>query len=257
MNPPYSTLAETLDACAEAFDSGAFYDWLSEDGNCSQRQSIMCRVYESLVEGEFGCNALGNNLHEAMEDVKEFLECGPRSSKPERDIRDYLMRLYFVVEKVYDALKVIKLDHEQFKLSTDGMRAMRDIKQWANFFKHPGAFLWCHDPAYHCNSYELLDGGSHGFVLNQEAVNEYYRSDQKKHDKLHQVLENATDVHVVFPELVELTKRFCCGVHDFCGTISAPFFRDALRRKSTIDYYYKHLYDDIQSMFDQSNSQQL
>jgi hypothetical protein len=150
---------------------------------------------------------------------------------------------------------VIGLREERFRLSTDGMRALREIKQWANFFKHPGAFLWCHAPTYACLSLHTIDREHTGFILDQTVVNDHYVMNERKQRDLHSDLSNAQDVLVVFPELVDLTKRFCQGVDDFCNTISSPFFRDTLKKKSTIDDYFDEFYDTLSALEAASDSE--
>jgi hypothetical protein len=251
--PRFNNLKDVFAECLKVIDEAAFYEFSSECGQYSQRQSVMCRVYEALVDNDIGCNALGNNLNESMEDLKEFLQLGPRSIKPERDIRDYLMRMYLVVERMYEALRVVRLYEEWFVLTTDGMRAIREVKQWANFFKHPGAFLWCHDPDYRCLSVDDYDAAESSFVIDQSVVNDYYTNNKKNHDELHKKLSNATGIQVVFPELASLTERFCRGIDDFCQTISSPLFRDTPKKKSTIDDYFRELFASLSNISPPTN----
>lgn len=255
-----SKLASIFFRCSEIWNQDAYCDF-TDDEEFIHRQSLMCKIYDALVDDYRGCNALGNNLSYSIEDVKEFLERGPKSDCFERDVRDYLLRLYLVVERVYEALQVIGLKEERYRLSTDGMRALREVKQWANFFKHPGAFLWCHDPKYFCHSIpsdQTLIAAhqaiAEGFIIDQKVVNDYYVTSEKKQAELHQKLSNSREVAVIFPDLIDLTKRFCTGLDDFCETISSPFFRDTLRKKSTIDDYFTTVYSDYNWESDSEDS---
>jgi len=229
------TLSDIFAECKSVIESQAHYH---HKGDKSCRISAMCRVYYALIDGYEGCNALGNNLAESMEEVRQLLASGPRSERMHVDVRDYLSRLHLVSERIYEAIKVAGIFKPEFTLSTDGMRAIRDVKQWANFFKHPRAFLWCHEPTYHCLSFGPPPIEASLFVVDQSVVDEYYKDDCKKHAELHVKLGNKTCVQVHFPELVNLTKRFCKGIDDFCLSISAPIFRETLKRKSTIDDYF-------------------
>jgi len=229
------TLADVFNECGNVIDQQAYYV-LKGDDSC--RLSTMCRIYYALIDSHEGCNALGNNLALSMEEVRELLALGPRWREMYVDVRDYLFRLYLVSERIYEAMKVAGLFEPKYVLSTDGMRAIRDVKQWANFFKHPGAFLWCHEPEYYCLSLDSPPIEESFFIINQEVVNEFYASDCTKHAKLHKEISNKTCVQVHLPELVELTRRFCAGIDDFCSSISGPIFRDSLKKKSTIDDYF-------------------
>ena len=140
-------------------------------------------------------NALGNNLNASVDDVVHFLASKTEADDVRRDVTDYLMKLYLVVERVYEVLDIMGLigvHHPkdgrlpfEFRKSTPGMCAMRDVKQWANFTKHPGAFLWCHNPTYHCESLDSPNLENADFVFDQNAVDTYYKNDKKKHKDLY------------------------------------------------------------------------
>ena len=84
-------------------------------------------------------NALGNNLNASVDDVVHFLASKTEADDVRRDVTDYLMKLYLVVERVYEVLDIMGLigvHHPkdgrlpfEFRKSTPGMCAMRDVKQ--------------------------------------------------------------------------------------------------------------------------------
>ena len=180
-----------------------------------------------------------------------FLDHYSGANDVEHDVSDYLLKLYLVVERVYEVLDIMGLIGQhcpkdgriplEFRTATDGMKAMREVKQWANFLKHPGAFLWCHGPVYHCESLGLPKRKDEMLVIDQELVNVHYRSDVKKHKELYKKIANKSDVHVFYPELINLTERFCSGIKDFCDTATSPLFLPFLRDRSTYENFFEFL----------------
>ena len=164
------------------------------------------------------------------------------------------MKLYLVVERVYEVLDIMGLIgvHNpkdgripfEFRKSTDGMRAMRDVKQWANFTKHPGAFLWCHNPEFWCESLGTPTWDANDIVIDQAIVDKHFKNDARKHKELYALVAGKTNVHVLFPSLVPLTERFCAGIKDFCDTATSPLFLSCLQDRSTYENYYQYLDED-------------
>ena len=189
-----------------------------------------------------------------MDDVVRLLEQKANADDTRRDVTDYLMKLYLVVERVYDVLDIMGLigvHHPkdgripfEFRKSTPGMCAMRDVKQWANFTKHPGAFLWCHNPSYHCESIDSPYLDHADFVFDQRAVDTYYKNDKKLHRELYSLVAGKTGVLVLFPSLETLTLNFCNGVRDFVDTATSPLFLSCLQNRSTYENYYESLESD-------------
>ena len=179
------------------------------------------------------------------------------------------MKLYLVVERVYEVLDIMGLkgDHKpkdgdiplEFRKSTDGMIAMRDVKQWANFLKHPGAFLWCHDPEFWCESLDdTVPAGDEVVIINQDVVNTHYQKCPKKHKELYQKIAGKPNIHVVYPKLEDLTKLFCHGIRDFCDTATCPLFKPFLRKRSTFENYYEYwdkLYETADEVCDTDTSE--
>lgn len=175
----------------------------------------------------------------------------PAANDVKRDVSDYIIKLYLVVERVYEVLDIMGLINVhypkdgrtplEFRKSTDGMCAMREVKQWANFIKHPGAFLWCHEPTYWCQSIETPSVDANAVIIDQNIVNKHYTSDAKKHKELYGMIARRDNVYVVFPELVSLTSRFCDGIRDFCDTATSPLFMSFLKQRSTYENYYSYL----------------
>lgn len=259
-NNTFENLLKAFTYCREIIDKDLFYQW--DEDEPSQRQSYMWRLEDELSVGELDHNALGNNMDDSVEDVVAYLDSySGENENIRRDITDYLLKLYLVIERVYEVMNIMGLTkghHPKdgqipldYKQATDGMKAMREIKQWANFIKHPNAFLWCHEPEYFCES---LGNASpeyeNSFIVNQDTVNKYYKLDQKKHRELYGMIANKDMVCVIFPEIGLLTERFCQGVKDFCDTATSPLYKSILKDRSTYENYFEYLDEDEDNICD-------
>jgi hypothetical protein len=243
------TISEVLAKCRRVFETKAF----RQNERYGVRESRMCTLYDCLVSEDNAHSSLGCNLADAAEDILSFLSARTdhESSKLESACRDYLIKLYFLAERVYEVLDVIKLLTDENRSATEGLRTIRDVKQWGNFFKHPGGFLWCHHAEYHCESLGPPPPASENTIeINQEFVNTYYTSDSKKHLECHKKLSNSKGVRVVFPDLIQLTHGFCQGLDDFVDTVASPMFSDRLRRKATLNDYFDRLDTEFKNASD-------
>lgn len=167
------------------------------------------------------------------------------------DVEDYLIKLYLVVERVYEVLEVVGLLREEcpkdgrgkvnFRFATEGMSTLRDIKQWANFIKHPNAFLWCHEPTHHSLSLGNYDEVPDVLIIDQKVVNKHYVKTESKQKELYKKITSDPRPHVVvvYPDLVDLTRKFCKGVRDFVDTVTSPMFAGFLKKRSTIEDYFE------------------
>ena len=122
------------------------------------------------------------------------------------------------------------------------MVALRQIKQWANFIKHPNAFLWCHEPEFTCLSFKQFQQDKDTFVIDQKVVDTHYVRTEKKQKALYKAIAGQKkSVVVVFPELVGLTVRFCNGARDFVDTVTSPMFKGFIESRSTLTDYFEQV----------------
>ena len=114
------------------------------------------------------------------------------------------------------------------------------IKKWANFVKHPKAFVLCHHPEYFLeNDPEIIERKKNANVLIDTAfVFKYYSGDDNKKD-LFKLIANKDNVIVEFPNVVKLTTEFCEGLTSFVKLIkNNEVYRDILNDKATIENYF-------------------
>ncbi|QJW98410.1 hypothetical protein [Frigoriglobus tundricola] len=86
----------------------------------------------------------------------------------------------------------------------------RDVHKWANFLKHPKAFLLVHHPVYFYTGMPEFGRSKHSLVIDQAFVGEYY-SGSDKNAKLHGQLKNKRDVAVLSGQTHDATPAKTMG----------------------------------------------
>lgn len=154
----------------------------------------------------------------------------------------YNMTLYLLVERIYELFEIIQLPTGYRQRH---FQVFDRVKKWANFLKHPKAFMFVHHPEF---VFEAdFDKGNYGkgdtTFVNTDFILEYY-SGAEKNNKLYRALTNKTDVVVIIPNPSETTKAFCEAIAKFVSLMKHnEVYRDILSEKSTLDDYFE---DDIE-----------
>lgn len=144
---------------------------------------------------------------------------------------------YLLVERIDTFFDVIELNKtykdQHFKI-------LLEIRRWANFLKHPKAFLLTHHPVFtFYNSPKnggLRDNAS--VVIDRAFIDEYYAND-KKNKELYEKLENKESVLVVFPDAIRLVRDLCEAMHKCVAVIrDNPVYRSAVESRTTFYDYW-------------------
>lgn len=153
-------------------------------------------------------NCIGCNLYHVARIINKFLQL----NKCEGDLGYYLMNytllFYLQAERlgvIYKEIGFIsngKFDWSQFPV-------LQNIKYWANFFKHPKAFMFLHHPTFHITSYKLNPNFLFDGIIDNEFVKNYFSGEkEKKNIELSEKLSNK-NWKVFFPDLLITTKELC------------------------------------------------
>lgn len=127
------------------------------------------------------------------------------------------------------------------------------IKQWANFIKHPKAFMLVHHPTFifegfkiPAESWKFKKSDDYEIKIDSDFVKEYY-SGGDKNKKLYDKLIKKEDVLVVLPNPVKLMTEFCNAQKYFVELICGnQVFRDLLSEKAT--KYYEEIDSEQQKI---------
>jgi len=220
----------------------------TEDGD-----TLMCSINQAF--GEFhinGHNCLGCNLQEDVDWIESFLEQANAENyfvagmHIEYFFKTYLFHLYLLTEKIFEIKKIIGLP-ESYKETE--FEVFRTIKLWANFFKHPKAFILTHHPVYCFDSeidkIENFSKNNENKIIDLTFIKKYYSGeDRNKYKNLTGELRKNNNVKVIIPSIDILTQDFCNACAVFIGIIKEnKAYREILNDLTTLENYFENELD--------------
>lgn len=126
-------------------------------------------------------------------------------------------------------------------------KVFQQIRKWANFIKHPKAFILTHHPDYGFEDCGFDFGKKFQLIINDQFVQQYYKGarnqdEQKRINKeLFEKLKNKRDILVSFPDIVKLTNKLCYSIEKFVELIVRnPIYVEILNDDSTISNYFEN-----------------
>jgi hypothetical protein len=142
----------------------------------------------------------------------------------------YIIWMYLLFERMEEIFKLISLPMEY---KTTRFPTGRLIKNWANFLKHPKAFLLTHHA-----SYEDVDIDNSAIKINDEFILKYYNGD-KHNASLYQTISNNTNIRVIMPDINKLTIGLGGELKLLKNIISEnPIYQSVLRDKTVLENYF-------------------
>lgn len=199
-------------------------------------EPLACRLHSAFQQGEDDHNCLGCNFEQATRWI--FMQlglCQVANEKIADLMPSYLLSLYLFVERAFEIFEIINLPEEYRRRHFE---AFRDIHKWANFIKHPKAFLTVHHPVYFFEGDPEYKKTDFNITIDQAFVNKYYSGAKKNHE-LYSTLKNQTGVAILFPHPTELMRRFCEAGEAFFGVLrDNPVYREVLASRTTYEDYY-------------------
>lgn len=184
-----------------------------------------------------GCN-LANSLNLAFDSLSKIDE----DMSVEFIYTSYLLRLYLAVERFTVVFEIIGLPRDYLARN---FSVFSDIRKWANFIKHPNAFMLVHHPEYTYEGNANIDLASFALVIDQDFIKRHYSS--PKHDeRLWKALQNKRNIVVNFPNPEELTIRFCTAIKKFNEIIrDNPIYLEILSHRATYENFYIQENEDL------------
>lgn len=179
-------------------------------------------------------NCIGCNFEEGCLNILDFVKQFAGTEKVRTYLTIYSLLFYTLAERlavVYHELGVVngkKFDWSQFPI-------LRNIKHWANFFKHPKAYMFLHHPDYFLEK----DPDRPNFMIEGEVdssfVDLFYRAGADN-EALRQLLGNKKGWKVIFPDLLLFTKDLCKEVDNAFDFILKSENIEKLRPFTLKDY---------------------
>ena len=216
------------------------YTLFQREAFCDE-EPIMCQIHNAF--GTFHTahhNCLGCNFADSTELVANFLQTYSSQRKIQFAFSTFILLTYLMVERIDTLFDIIEVNKtyrsEHFKVSSE-------IRKWANFLKHPKAFILTHHPTFSFigSPKDKALRAKANVVINRDFIDKYY-SDEKRDKKLYDQLENKDKVLVIFPNAIDTAKDLCQAMRNCISVIrDNQIYRDILGNKTTFYDYWVDL----------------
>jgi hypothetical protein len=198
----------------------------------------MCQMHDAFG-GICGAshNCLGCNFADVTTWIDKYLAKHATIDDTAEAFTFYLLRLYLFVERAYVIFDIVNLPPEY---RGRHFRVFQDVHKWANFIKHPKAFMLVHHPQHWFIGCSGFEKSKYNPVIDQEFVDEYYSANAKEREhKLRTILANQTNVAVLYPDPVPLTEAFCAAMRKVIDlVIKNDVYREILASRTTYENYF-------------------
>ena len=221
-------VSEQMEKASSIFASEAFADG----------DPIMCQLHDAFGTYDTSHhNCLGCNFADSILIIYNFLQTYPYQNTIQSSYSTFIVLAYLLVERTDTLFNIIELNTtyrvEHFKI-------LIEIRKWANFLKHPKAFLLTHHPTF-----TFTDSPKNKVLIESASVKidrsfvEAYYSDDEKNNTLYKELENKDNVLVIFPNMVTLSIDLCKAMRDCVEVVrDNPVYREVIERKTTFYDYW-------------------
>lgn len=196
--------------------------------------TLMCSIHQSFHDE--GHNCVACNLEESADLIASYLKNYKVFESSFSVFTSYIWFLYLMAIRIEEYINIMSLP-EGVQQKKFGI--FQKIKRWANFIKHPKAFMFVHHPCY---SFEGLpipsscDENQHEIIIDDKFVKEFY-SNGNKNGKLITKLTNKEGVRVEFPNPVNLMEEFVIAQKNFVDLICEnKLIQEILEEKATRYY---------------------
>lgn len=142
----------------------------------SSGDTLMCSINEAFAGFHSnGHNCLGCNLQDDVNLIEKFLSTAETYEEINDLFRVYLLLLYVFSEKIFEVMKIIGLPPSYKEKEFE---VFRTVKLWANFNKHPKAFILTHHPEYYFDTdtaIENLKKDNQNKIIDLLFLSKYYK----------------------------------------------------------------------------------
>jgi hypothetical protein len=201
-------------------------------------EPVMCQFHETFETYDTKHhNCLGCNFADSTLMINNFLQTYKFQGSIQSAYSTFIVLAYLLVERIDTLFNIIELNNDY---RTEHFKILLEIRRWANFLKHPKAFLLTHHPTYSFHSSpknkDLIENAK--VIIDRNFVNEFYANDDRNED-LNNKLENQENVLVIFPNIPRITEDLCKAMRD-CVAIARDneVYRQVLEDKTTFYDYW-------------------
>lgn len=199
--------------------------------------SKFCYIHKHLESGKKDHNCLGCNLNNILMFTQVQIQQALKMDNIEHIYFQTIIALYLAVERMDTVLNIINLN----KTYRDNhFKTIQRIRKWANFIKHPKAFMFCHHPAFTFKGCSFNSEIRKEFnqIIDESFILSFY-SNNEDNDKLYQKLENKEKILVIFPNIKKMIDGFVEEATKFVSIVeNNEVYREILTTKGTfLDYF--------------------
>ena len=219
----------------EFFDKW-FYSMKPLEESGFEKRARFCELFDVFHEREGGDstwevthhNCLGCNFNEGCSTILDFLQRFSGSSNVCSYLSIYTLLFYSQAERLGVIYKELGFCTKN-AFDWQSFPSLSLIKHWANFFKHPKAYMYLHHPTYHIET----DPGRPNFLVNgvidSSFVKKFYRA-SADNEELTKQFQKGIHYKVFFPDLILLTTELCQTFNDIIPEIKKPENIELLRK---------------------------
>lgn len=203
--------------------------------------TLMCSINQALAGyDEENHNCLGCHLDTESQLIQNFLSNASYCVDSYDFFRQYALQLLIYSEKILEMVKIVGLPESYRK---EHFFAFYEIKLWANFLKHPKAFILTHHPRYVFETdteIPTIKANANLKKLDFDFIKKYYSGEDKnKYENLVGELKNNKNVVLILPDLTRITKEFCIASKAIIQLIhDNPIYQKILSDMTTLENYY-------------------
>ncbi len=208
-------------------------------------EPVICQLHDAFgTYGTYHHNCLGCNFADSTWLIHNFLRTYELQENIQYSYSTFLILAYLLVERIDTFLNIIELS----KVYRDqNFKVLMEIRRWANFLKHPKAFILTHHPVFSFSSFykikELRANAS--VVIDRNFIDKYYANDDRN-SELYKELENKENVLVIFPDVSRLVSDLCEAMHKCVSIISDnPVYRSVVESRTTFYDYWLNTVESV------------
>ncbi len=200
-----------------------------DDQNSPLKKSLFWDIHDAFLKHNqsktenpdtYAHNCIGCNLEEGARAINYFLQTNKECFNVQYYLNIYSFLFYAQAERLAVIYKEIGFVNGYSEFDWEKFPNLQLIKYWANFFKHPKAYMFLHHPEYYIVSDPEKPNFLITLIIDNRFVDRFYQG--KKHNtELRELLENKDKVKIFFPDLVETTKTLCEEFEKIIGTITS------------------------------------
>lgn len=186
---------------------------------------LICELHDILDKGELNHNCLACNIASSFDLIQKHLRNHDSLQDQEYAFQSTIIIYYLLVEKFFAIFKSIEEAELKPKGYKNAHKTMRLIWGWANFLKHPKAFMYVHDPKFiNLGEYQLKEnennkGDENSYLgIENEFIKKYYMGGSKN-TELYELIKNKTNVLVVYPDFKEINIGLKNEITEFMALV--------------------------------------